>query len=135
MSEAELIQAYYGSINLAYTTTTWWLTLSTALVVATYFAGKHIPMWLMGVVLFLYAIEAFSVVYELSGYSALALDYAHRLAQLHGAPEALNNAAASGSGMLNSIANYAVVGLGSLAAASFSFVTWRGARAAIAAKP
>lgn len=128
MSEIDLIQAYYGAINLAYTTSTWWLTLSTALVVATYFAGKHIPPWLMIVILLLYATEAFSVIYEVTGYSSLSLEYAQRLAQLRGGSQVLSTSVANGNGLLNSIANYAVIGLGSLAAAAFSFVTWRGAR-------
>jgi len=128
MNEIDLIQAYYGAINLAYTASTWWLTLSTALVVATYFAGKHIPPWLMVVILLLYATEAFSVIYEVSGYSNLSLDYAQRLAHLRGASQVMSNDIANGNGLLNSIANWAVIAFGSLAAAAFSVATWRGAR-------
>ena len=128
MSEIDLIQAYFGAINLAYTATTWWLTVSTALVVATYFAAKHIPVWLIAIVLVLYVITAGSVIYELKGYSEMALDYAQRLAVLRGASHVIGDEVSRGGGMLNSVANYAVVILGSLSAAAFTFVTWRGAR-------
>jgi hypothetical protein len=128
MSESELIQAYYGAINLAYTTTTWWVTISTALVVATYFAAKHIPSWLMLIALALYIVTAISVLYELHGYSDLALDYGQRLAQLHGGNTSFGRDASGVGGSLNSFAIYAVVMLGSLSATAFSFVTWRAAR-------
>src|SRR3569832_1409790 len=133
MSEIDLIQAYYGALNLAYTTSTWWVTLSTALVVATYFAGKHIPGWLMVIVLALYITTAGSVMYELRGYSDMALDYGTRLAQMRGAGPVVASLAACAGGMLNTVANYAVITLGSVCAAAFSFVSWRGARAAATA--
>ena len=128
MSEIDLIQAYYGAVNLAYTATTWWLTVSTALVVATYFAGKHIPSWLIAIILALYAVTAGSVFFELKGYSNMAVDYAVRISELPGAHHGVSDELSLGSGMLNSVANYGVVILGSIAAVAFSFVTWRGAR-------
>jgi hypothetical protein len=128
MNESELVQAYYGAINLAYTTSTWWVTASTALVVATYFAAKHIPTWLIVVILVLYITTAASVLYELHGYNDMATDYGQRLALMRGANKVLGPAAASGGSLLNAVALYAVIVLGSIAAAAFSFVTWRGAR-------
>jgi hypothetical protein len=128
MSEIDLIQAYYGAVNLCYTTTTWWLTVSTALVVATYFAGKHIPAWLIAIVLALYAVNAGSVYFELTGYSNMAVDYAVRISELPGTHHGVSDEIGLRSGLLNSVANYGVVILGSIAAAAFSFVTWRNAR-------
>lgn len=129
MNEIDLIQANYGAINLAYTTSTWWLTISTALVVATYFAGKHIPRWLFVIALVLYAITAISVLWELNLYSNLAISYSSQLVALD-ASKGLPSRFEVGwnGGIVNSVANYAVVFLGSLAAAAYSFVVWRAAR-------
>lgn len=129
MTEIDLVQAHYGAINLAYTTSTWWLTISTALVVASYFAGKHIPKWLIAVALLLYAITAVSVLWELNLYSNLAQTYANQLQALdvsRGRPDRF--AVAWNGALVNSVANYAVVFLGSVAAAAYSFVVWRTAR-------
>jgi len=127
MSEIDLVQALGVSLNLGYTTATWWLTVSTAIVVATYFAGRHIPPWLMGVTLMLYVLTAASCILELVDYSHMAEDYAARLVALH-----VHHEQAFGFGRvvggLNSFVNYAILALGSLSAASYSFVTWRGAR-------
>ena len=132
MSEIDLIQAYYGAINLCYTATTWWLTVSTALVVATYFAGKHIPAWLTAVILVLYAVTAGSVIFELRAYSGMAADYAVRIAELPGIHHGAGDEMSATGGVMNFIANYGVILLGSISAAPFSLLTWRNARKEVA---
>lgn len=127
MTEIDLVQAYYGAINLAYTTSTWWITVSTALVVATYFAGKHIPIWLFTMTIILYLLSSASAVFELNGYSQLALSYGARLFALHAPGHVVGNDASS-SGAVNVILNCAVIVLGTISASAFAFVTWRGAR-------
>ncbi|HEX2591759.1 MAG TPA: hypothetical protein VHL34_09705 [Rhizomicrobium sp.] len=129
MSEIDLIQAYNGSIGLAYTTSTWWLTISTALVVAIYFAARHIPPWLMAVSVVLYAVTALSVLWELHLYSSMATNYAAQLVAIDFAKGHASRFAMDWNlGYVNTYANYGVLVLGSLAAAAFAFVTWRTAR-------
>lgn len=129
MKEIDLIQAYYGAINLAYTASTWWLTVSTALVVATYFAAKHIPGWLFATTIALYALTAVSAIYELIGYSNMAENYGVHLARLQ---VPAHPSISEGAGFINASINYAVLVLGSVSAAAFAYVTWRGARKAAA---
>lgn len=128
MSEIDLIQADYGAISLAYTTANWWLTISMALVVATYFAGRHIPAWLLVVVLILYLLTAVSVIFELHAYSNLALDYGERLAALRGGKQIIRRGPLWGLDFLNANLNYAIIILASISAAGYAYVTWRSAR-------
>jgi len=131
MKEIDFIQAYYGAISLAYTASTWWLTVSTALVVATYFAAKHIPGWLFATTIALYALTAISAIYELIGYSNMAENYGVHLAALQAPAQ---SAISQGGGFINATINYAVLVLGSVSAAAFAYVTWRGARKAAASE-
>lgn len=131
MGEIDLIQANYGAINLAYTTSTWWLTISMALVVGAYFAARHIGAWFLTVILSLYLLTAASVIYELHGYSTMAIDYAERLAALRGGAGVVERDVAwRGLGLMNADLNYCVIFLGSVSAAAYTYVTWRGARRA-----
>ncbi len=41
MKEIDYVQAVATWINLSYTAGQWWITLTTALLVATYFAARH----------------------------------------------------------------------------------------------
>ena len=132
MTEIDLIQASASWINLAYTTGQWWITVTTALVVATYLAAKHIPAWLFGLIVVLYLITAISVIFEFKVYSDLAISYGVRLSQLR----AVNHELASNlepSPILrgiNGAANYIIIALGTIGAMSFSFIHWRKARSA-----
>lgn len=130
VKEIDLIQAYYGAINLAYTASTWWLTVSTALVVATYFAAKHIPTWLFIMTLVLYALTAVSAIYELVGYSGMAEGYGAQILSLHASAMPVTH----GAGLINASINYAVLVLGTVSASAFAYVTWRGARKAAASQ-
>lgn len=130
MREIDLIQANYGAISLAYTATTWWLTISMALVVAIYFAGRHIPAWLLAIVLLLYLLNAISVIFELHLYASMALDYSQRLADLRGGKQVVEHEVVFGLGFLNAYLNYAIIFFASVSAAAYAFVTWRGARKA-----
>jgi len=130
MSEADLFQEYYNSISLAYTAGQWWITVSTALVVATYFAARHIPHWLFGVIILLYLMSATSSIIEGVWYASMAGVYGARLRQVwmtNNIPPPIGN---SVSGAINTTANIGVFILGTIAAISFSFVTWRHSRTA-----
>ncbi len=110
MSEIDLIQAYNGTMGLAYTTSTWWLTISTALVVAIYFAARHIPPWLMTVALLLYAITALSVLWELHLYSSMATTYAAQIEAVDLAKGRPSRFAVDWNlGFVNTYANYGVL--------------------------
>ena len=85
MKEIDLIQAMASWINLAYTAANWWITVTTALIVATYFAAKHIPAWFFALIVLLYLLTAISVVFEVSDYSVQAYSYGVRLAELRAA--------------------------------------------------
>ena len=129
MSEAEMLQAYYNAVSLAYTASQWWLTVSTALVVATYFAAKHIPHWLFGIVILLYVLTAVSCIYEVNGYSYMAELYLQRLAVIWNTDHVVfPNVGGPVATFANNYANLGIFVLGSISAAMFSFVTWRGAR-------
>jgi hypothetical protein len=130
MHEIDLIQAVSIWVNLAYTASQWWITVTTALVVATYFAAKHIPPWLFGLVLLLYLLTAASAVFEVAWYSDLSQNYAQRLAEVRAANHdvAVDLEPGSVLGTVNSFVIYGVFVFGTLAAAAFSFVHWRHAR-------
>jgi hypothetical protein len=128
MSEAEMMQAYYNAISLAYTTAQWWVTVSTALVVATYFAAKHIPHWLFGVIILLYVLSATSSITEQNWYAGIALLYGTRLNAVWAANHVTSPIPGSIGGFINTAANIGVFVFGTIAAVAFSFVTWRHAR-------
>ena len=130
MKEIDLIQAAVSWINLAYTASQWWLTVTTALVIATFFAAKHIPAWFFAIIALLYTLTSVSVVFEVSEYSELAYSYGVRLTELRVAGHALG-AAAEPSAVLrhmNAFLNYSIFVIGSFCAVAFSFVHWRKAR-------
>lgn len=130
MKEIDLIQAVATWINLSYTAGQWWITLTTALLVATYFAAKHIPSWLFVVVLVLYLLTAVSVISEFAQYTRLAETYGARLEELRAGSHV------SGSEIvpyrnfanINTLINFAVFILGSFSAAVYSFIHWRNVR-------
>jgi hypothetical protein len=131
MTETDLFQAYYNSISLAYATGQWWITVSTALVVATYFAAKHIPNWLFGIIILMYVLSATSSITEQIGYSTMAQLYGVRLGHIWDASHIpFPFPGGSIGGIINSTANIGVFVLGSIAAVAYSFITWRTARAA-----
>jgi hypothetical protein len=132
MSEIDLNQAAIGWINLAYTSGQWWITVTTALVVATYLGAKHIPTPLFGLIVALYILTAISVLFEFKEYGDLAISYGLRMSQLR----AQNHEFASNlepSAILrwiNGWTNYAIFALGTVGAIAFSFLHWRQARSA-----
>src|SRR5690242_15784137 len=85
MKEIDFIQAVAAWINLSYAAGQWWITVTTALLVATYFAARHIPPWFFALILLLYVLTAFSVVSEFAQYTGLSRDYGARLAELRAA--------------------------------------------------
>jgi len=130
MTEIDMIQANATWINLAYTAGEWWITITTALVVGTYFAARQIPRWLLAVILLLYFLTAFSVVFEVAEYVGMADEYGMRLAALRAANHIANAdfEPIPHFGTFNNLSLYAVIVLGSLSAAGYSFVHWRNAR-------
>lgn len=133
MHEIDLIQAVSVWINLSYTAAQWWITVTTALVVATYFAAKHIPPWLFGLVVLLYLLTSASAVLEVAWYGDISQSYAQRLAEVRSANHDIKVDLEPGGmlGIVNSLINYGVFVFGTLAAAAFSFVHWRAARKAV----
>ena len=130
MKEIDLIQALTSVINLSYTAGQWWITVTTALLVATYFAAKHIRPWFFAVILLLYLLTAVSVIFEVNQYAGLAEDYGIQLVAFRAAnhiPHA-DFEPFPNFGIINSVITYAVFTLGSLGAATFSFLHWRNAR-------
>ncbi len=132
MKEADLIQAAVSWINLAYTASQWWLTVTTALVVATYLAAKHIPAWLFALVVFLYVVTAVSVLFEFKEYGDLAYSYGVRLTQLRLANHDLGSNAEPNAiwRLINAWALYVIIAVGTIVAIAFSFIHWRKARSA-----
>jgi hypothetical protein len=130
MREIDLVQAMTGWITLSYTAAQWWLTVTSALVVATYLAAKHIPGWLFAIVLLLYALTSFSAVFEVGTYGDLAVDYGRRLTDFRAAThiQPAQIGAAPEVGAYNGLVNDAVFLLGTFSAAAFSFLHWRAAR-------
>ena len=127
MSEIDLIQAYFASINLSYVAGQWWIEISTALVVATYFAAKHIPRWLFAMVIALYFLSSFSAIWEVTVYSGMADQYFGRLADFRATKHIQQFVPIGGNsiGSINGSINYAVFILGTLSASAYAFVTWR----------
>lgn len=129
MNESELIQAWNGSIALAYTASQWWVTASFALVVSMHFAAKHIPRGLFYTIVVLYLATALSSIYELASYAALSGYYGERLSEYraahHIAYEIRENSVFT---IFNGLVNYVVLILASVAAVAYSFVAWRAAR-------
>jgi hypothetical protein len=132
MTEIDLIQATTSFIGLAYTTGQWWITVTTALVVATYLAAKHIPAWLFALIALLYVLTAVSVIFEFSEYGELANSYAMRMTQLRIASHELASGAEPNAalGRMNGLLNCAIFAIGTFGAISFSFIHWRKARMA-----
>jgi hypothetical protein len=132
MKEIDLIQATIGWITLSYTAGQWWITVTTALVVATYLAAKHIPAGLFGLVVFLYLLTAVSVLFEFKEYSDLASAYGMRVTEMRIANHDPGATVAPGAvwGLINSWANYVIIAIGTFGAISFSFIHWRKARSA-----
>ena len=131
MKEVDFVQAVALWINLSYTAGQWWITVTTALLVATYFAAKHIPAWFFGVILLLYLLTAFSVVTEFAQYSSQAEAYGARLIDFRAANH-VSHAPVEPYlhfGTINTLVNFAVFILGSLSAATYSFVHWRSVQA------
>ncbi len=132
MKEIDLVQAAIGWITLSYTAAQWWVTITTALLVATYLAAKHVPVWLFGLVAFLYVLTALSVLFEFKEYGDLAFSYGIQLTQMRLADHALG-AGTEPNALLRTInawTNYMIVAIGTVGAISFSFVHWRKARSA-----
>ena len=130
MQEIDLIQAVASWIGLSYTAAQWWLTVTTALVVATYLAAKHIPPWFFSVIILLYVITSASAIFEVTVYGDLAESYGRRLADVRSGSDQAKVAIEPGSALanVNSLLNYAVFVLGTLSAATYSFVHWRSVR-------
>ncbi len=130
MTEIDLNQAITSWGSLAYTSSQWWLTVTTALVVATYLAARHIPAWLFALIALLYVLTALSVIFEVSTYSELSYDYGVRLTELRSANHAFGAGSAPDAFWrhFNNFLNDTIFALGSLGAIAFSFVHWRKAR-------
>jgi hypothetical protein len=130
MKEVDLVQATVSWLNLAYTTSQWWITVTTALIVVTYFAAKHIPAWLFAVVVLLYLVTAVSVLFEFSEYSELSYSYGIRMTEMRIANH-VPGADAEPSAILrhiNGVANYVIIVAGTFLAVAFSFIHWRKTR-------
>jgi hypothetical protein len=132
MTENDLVQATASWINLTYTTAEWWVTVTTAMVVAVYFAAKHIAPWFFGLVVLLYALSTISVMFEFSEYGALAFSYGVQLTEMRIARRAIGADVEPSFvlRMINSYAVYVTIALGAFGAIAFSFVHWRKVQAA-----
>jgi hypothetical protein len=130
MTESDLSQAVVNWIGMSYTASQWWLTVTTALIVATYFAAKHVRPWFFAIIILLYVLTALSAIFEVAAYGELAESYAGRLAQLRATTHAARLGVEPGSPLttVNAAVNYAVFVLGTFSAVVFSFVHWRSAR-------
>lgn len=128
MHEIDLIQAVSIWINLSYTAAQWWITITTALIVGTYFAAKHIRPWLFVLIVLLYILSAASAVFEMEWYATLGAIYGERL--VHAQPIAVAAEIRRGSniGNVNRFIIDAVLVLGTLAGVAFSFLHWRSVR-------
>jgi MFS superfamily sulfate permease-like transporter len=127
VSEIDLIQASATWATLAYTTSQWWVTVTTALVLATYFAAKHIAPWFLGVIFVLYVLTAISVIFELSEYSEVSLSYGIQMTQMRVAHHEIGTSADANFilRLINNYINYAIIAIGTFAAIAFSFIHWR----------
>jgi uncharacterized RDD family membrane protein YckC len=130
MTEIDLSQAVTSWAALAYTSSQWWLTVTTALVIATYLAARHIPAWLFALVALLYVLTAISVIFEVSEYSQLSYSYSMRLTDLRVANHEIGAVSEPSalSRYLNNFLNLSIFAVGSLGALAFSFIHWRKAR-------
>lgn len=130
MHEIDLIQAVSIWINLAYAASQWWITVTTALVVGTYFAAKHIPPWLFGFIVLLYLLTAASAALEVAWYGDLSQSYSQHLAEVRAANHDIKVDLEPGGslGIVNAFINYGVLVFGTLVAIAFSFFHWRTAR-------
>lgn len=137
MKEIDLVQAMASWINLAYTAGQWWITVTTALVVATYFAAKHIPAWFFALVVLLYILTSVSIMYEVSAYTTLAFNYGTRLAEFRAQTHVRSTEFEPGSvvAFFNGWINYVVFALGSVSAVSYSYIHWRSERSAQSSAP
>jgi hypothetical protein len=132
MTEADLSQISTSWAALAYTSSQWWLTVTTALIVATYLAARHIPRWLMVLIALLYIFTALSVIFEVSEYSELSYSYGMRMTELRVAHHEIG-AVGEPSALwkyLNNALNLSIFAIGSLGALAFSFIHWRKERSA-----
>ena len=127
MTEADLNQAAFNWITLAYTTSQWWLALTTALIVATYFAARHIPPWFFAIIMLLYLLESASVVFEVTAYIQRAYIYGLQLDDLRIAAHALGANAEPSAYFKhnNGLLNESIFVIGSFCAIAFSFLHWR----------
>lgn len=129
MKEIDLVQAVAAWINLSYVAGQWWITITTALLIATYFAARHIPSWLFAVIVLLYILTVLSVVSEYAQYAGQAKIYAVRLAEFRAANHLPSQVEPYWNfSTINTWNIYAVFILGSFSAAIYSFALWRNAR-------
>ncbi|MGH6908660.1 MAG: hypothetical protein ACREEG_00610 [Phenylobacterium sp.] len=130
MQEIDLIQAVTSWIGLSYTAAQWWLTATTALVVATYLAAKHIKPWFFSIVILLYVTTSVSAIFEVTVYADMAEAYGRRLTEVRALGHTPRVEVEPGSfpTNINSILNYVVFVLGTFSAATYSFIHWRSVR-------
>jgi hypothetical protein len=130
MKEIDLIQTVTDLIGLSYTASQWWVTVTTALVVATYFAARHIKPWFFLVIIVLYAATSASAIFEVALYGDLVQTYAKQLAEFRALGHEPRVRVEPGSYPtdINTILNCIVFMLGTASAATYSFVHWRSVR-------
>jgi len=131
MSEAELMAAMTEATQLVYLCSQWWLTITTALALAIFFAGKLIPRWLFGLILVLYALTVCSVFIEMSTYGLLAADYAARLAEIrsiHELETSADRALSSALSNVNAVINYVIMTGASIGTVAYCISIWSKAR-------
>jgi hypothetical protein len=132
MTEIDLIQASSIWINLAYAAGQWWITVTTAMVLAVYFAAKQIAPWFLGLIVLLYLLAATSAVFEMSVYTQLALGYGVQVTQMRIAHHELSATVEPSFALrlINGYTNYLIVAIGTFGAIGFSLIHWRKVRAA-----
>ncbi len=128
MTDAELYEAMARSIELSYYAGQWWLTISTAFVIAIYFAGKRLNIWVFSVVTLLYASTALSVFLEILGYNRAAAGFGERLAMTMTDSAIPQFASSAAYPLLTVLTFYSVYVMGTLGVIGFCIVTWREAR-------
>ena len=79
MNEAELTNSFTQMCQLGYSAGQWWVTSSTALIIASYLAAKYIPTWLLVLIFVVYGFSAASAVLEFAYYSEMAGYFVARL--------------------------------------------------------
>ena len=128
MTEAELMTATSQAIQLSYLAGQWWLTMTTALVVGVFFAGKLVPRWLFVLILALYALTVFSIIVESIGYANLAGHYGTLLGGMRDSKSVappLFGALDPVVALINVAANYLIYTFGSLGAVAYCITIWR----------